>query len=227
MSVLSFAADDLFIVRIVKSLTTNPDNKWVNTYEFKANTVGDDATLNIVASAFLLFEATLHHNVVRFHEVIVSTWEADSKPYDPNAFLTIPTDQTGLTGPVGDLLPLNQTLSVARIPTSGRFGHVFFRGVLGEDEVEAPAGKAILTSVAEIATRLNAAVDAAELEGFFGNPSEGPMQLAMISADGETVRPVLGFVAQGVSAVPQDHAWFNRTTSLSARRGSNVRSKAT
>ncbi len=227
MSVLSFAAGDLFIVRIIKSLTTNPDNKWSNSYEFKANTLGDDVTLQLVANAFLLFEATLHHNVVRFNEVIVSTWEADSVPYDPNAFLTIPTDTTGLTGPVGDLLPLNQTLSVARVPTSGRFGHLFFRGVLGEDEVEAPAGKAILTSIAEISTRLNAAVDAGELESYLGNPSEGPLQLSMISADGETVRPVVTLVAQGVSAVPQDHAWFNRTTSLSARRGANVRSKAT
>jgi len=36
MSVLSFAAEDLFVVRVIKSLVANPDNQWANSYEFQA-----------------------------------------------------------------------------------------------------------------------------------------------------------------------------------------------
>jgi hypothetical protein len=212
MTVTSFSEGDLFVFRVVKYLSTNPANKWANSYEFQATAAGDSVTLNLLASILVLYERDLHHNVVKFDHVLVSTWEVDSVPYDPSTFLSIPQTAEGGVGPVADLLPLDKALSVARVPTSGRFGHIFYRGVLGEDEVEAPAGKSVFTSFSEVNGRVMSAVTENELDAYLGNPASAPMQMVMVDKTGSIVRNVTALTALGVSTIPTDHKWFNRTT---------------
>lgn len=215
MPVTGFAADDLFVFRTIKFLSTNPDNKWANSYEFQATTTGDTALLEAAAQALVLFEATLSQNTVLFDRVLVSTWEEDSKPYNPETFMSIPQSTGGLVGAVGDQLSLDKCLSLARVPVSGRYGHVFLRGVLNEADTSAPAGKTILNDRAGIQSNVDAAMADSELEVFLGTSSGGALRMVMVNKAGTQVRPVTTLNVQGVATLPTDHAWFNRTPLLS------------
>lgn len=211
MSVLDFGEGDLFVIRVIKFLSTNPDNKWSNAYEFKATAAGDSVTLNSLVASLIIFEQGLHFSTVHFDHVIVSTWAADSVPYDPEAFLSVPQTAVGLVGDAGAPLSLDNCLSVRRVAASGRFGHLFYRGTLAEGMVEAPAGKSVLTTPTALQDAVDENLDTSEFNLYIGNPASAPIQLVMISRDGTQVRNVASLKVGGVAKVPADHAWFNRT----------------
>lgn len=211
MTLETFNIDDRFVIRLKKNLLTNPDNSWVNSYEFVATNSGEAGELLAAALRILDFEKLLHAPVVRFSQLTVSTWVEDSKPYDPTAFISTPLSDVGGRTKAQDLLPLNQTWGVTRVCATGRFGHLFLRGCLFEDDVTAPAGKAVFSNLSAIASDLSAAITTSTMDGLFtGAPSE-VIRMCLINKTGTQVRPVVGLSAGGVSAVPQDHAWFNRT----------------
>lgn len=212
MSVLDFGDGDLFIVRVVKFLASNPDNKWANSYEFRATAAGDATTLNSLISSLIIFEQGLHFSTVHFDHVIASTWAPDSVPYDPEAFLSVPQVATGLVGDAGAPISLDKCLSVRRVAASGRFGHLFYRGALAEGMVEAPAGKTVLTTPSALQEAVDENLDVSEFDSYIGNPAAGPMQLVMVSKTGAQVRNVASLKVAGVGTVPADHAWFNRAT---------------
>lgn len=212
MSAAAYIAGDKFVVRIFKSLATNPDNKWANSYEFTATTPGTESGLLLLLTRMVTFERALHFSVVNFVQAMVSTWEEDSKPYNPESFVSSPLSSAGIKTVESQLLSLSQTYSVTRVAATGRFGHIFFRGALQEQDVEAPAGKSILSNKVSMQTLLDTSIDDSSITDYMGSPASGDFQLVMISKDGSQVRNVVGLVAQGVSQVPADHAWFNRTT---------------
>jgi len=212
MSVSDFGADDLFILRIVKHLATNPDRQWANSYEFRAVGAGSESDLLAMAQAFVSFESELHGTAVHFDRFLVSTWEADSVPYDPAAFIAVSLSDVGQKVMASDIEPLNMVLSVTRVATTGRFGHLFFRGVLQEVEVVSPAGKPTLVNRSAIQTDIDNALGAGDAALYIGPEPGPPFKLVMVNKDGTQVRPVAGLFAQGVSAVPLDHAWFNRSS---------------
>jgi hypothetical protein len=211
MSVSTYIAGDKFVLRIMKALTTNPDNVWANSYEFVATTPGSEAEILTLLNAWVEFERSLHTNAVNMVQATVSTWEADSVPYNPEAFISVPLTGLGTHTIVNQLVALSQCFSVTRVCATGRFGHLFYRGVLQEGDIEAPAGKSIFTSGSAMSLLLNTAIEDASVGDYMGSPATAAFQLSMISKDGSQVRNVVGLVAQGVSQVPSDHAWFNRT----------------
>jgi hypothetical protein len=212
MSVTGYESGDQFTIRVTKFHQLNPDNKWANSYEFQAEAAGAEDELLTLGQAVVEFEAALHRNVVIFDRILISTWQPDSKPYNPEVFISSTLTAVGGRGTDADNLPLNQTLAVARIAGFGRFGHLFYRGVLDEEDVSAPAGKQVLDDRAGIQTMIDAAIVSSGLEDYLGATSTRVLKMVMISADGAQSRDIIQLRAQGVSAVPQDHAWFNRTT---------------
>lgn len=212
MTVLDYVATDLFIVRIIKFLASNPSNKWVNTYEFTAVADGTTAELITLANDFVNFEASIHDDGVAFDHVTVSTWVEDSVPYDPTSFLSIPLTQTGLISDItNENVALGMALRVKRNPVSGRFGNLFYRGVLHENQVSAPAGIPILSDPTSIQTLLDASIASTGIDQYVGVGIDGPFALSMIDATGAVVRRVTSLVQGGVSLIKQDHQWFNRT----------------
>jgi hypothetical protein len=211
MSVLAINAGDRFIVRVIKFLATNPANKWANSYEFLTFDDASTSSLEGLVESCCEFEAAFHKDAVHFDRAIVSTWEADSKPYDPAAFLVIPQSLAGAVGPVGDNLPLDKCLSVARVARSGRVGHLFYRGVLNEADTAAPAGKSILTDRPGQQGIIDAALTSSGLADYVGVGAEGALRMVMINKTGTQTRPVADLTVQGVATLPTDHAWFNRT----------------
>lgn len=212
MSVADYSPDDLFILRIKKVLLTNPDNAWVNSYELKANVAGSEADLLTMAMKFVTYERFLHHVGTHFVQITVSTWVEDSVPYNPESFISSPISLLGGRVTSTDILPLATAWSVTRVAASGRFGHVFYRGALVENDTNAPAGKAVFVSAGAMNTLLDDAVVDGDIADYLGAASAGAFQLVMVNKDGSQVRPVIGFVSQGLTALPTDHAWFNRTT---------------
>jgi len=209
MSVTSYEIGARFVYRTIKSLTTNPADSWVNSYEFKATVAGAEGELLTLGNVLIDFEKAFHRDTVQFTQFTISTWEPDSVPYDPLAFISVPLSTAGTVGPVGDNLSLDKALSVARVPLSGRFGHIFYRGVLNEADTEAPAGRSILTDLASTNSTIGDAITDSGLDAYIGAGSS-PLQMVMINADGTQVRDVLGLVVRGVATLPTDHAWFNR-----------------
>jgi len=211
MSVVEYSEGDLFIARVFKNHTANPSDKWVNTYEFKANAAGTIGDVIDLCEILVEYEQTIHLAVVNFVSVSFSTWEADSLPYDPTAFFSTTTTGIGSNADSSAPLGLNNCLAVARVPVSGRFGHIFYRGILTEDAIQAPAGKTVLTNKPAIQSIISDALTDSGLGVSIGIISTGPWQMVMVNKDGSNVRSVRDLLVQGVSALPTDHAWFNRT----------------
>lgn len=212
MSVIDFVASDLFIIRVIKYLSTNPDNKWVNSYEFVATEDASNVELLALASSVVSFEAAIHCDIVTFDHVTVSTWVDDHVPYDPTSFLSIPLTQVGLRSDVpNEVEALGMALRVRRVPISGRFGNLFYRGALFENEVSSPAGIPVLSVPGDIQTIIDGALTSSGLEDSIGASTTTGFVLSMIDATGSIVRRVDSLVAAGVSLIKQDHQWFNRT----------------
>jgi hypothetical protein len=212
MSILEITTGDLFVFRVIKYLAANPANKWVNSYEFAATDESDVTVPILLAGIIVDFEAALHSALVSFDHVTASTWTADSVPYDPTSFLSIPLTQVGLRPALGpELVPLGMALRVNRVPVSGRFGNLFYRGCLSESETSSPAGLPILTSAAGIQTLIDSAMTDSGLSAYVEDAGLGKMKMSMIDATGTTIRQVTQLVASGVSLIKQDHQWYNRT----------------
>lgn len=212
MTVSTFLEDDLFTIRVTKSLSTNPSNQWANSYEFIALAPGGESELLDLGGQIVEFEAAIHLGVVVFQRLLMSTWEPDSVPYNPATFISTSLSATGANGATGDALALNQTFTVTRQAAFGRFGHLFYRGVLTEAGISAPAGFSVLEDRDGQQDLIDDALASSSLGDSIGLASTGPFRMVMVNADGSQVRPIVQLRAQGVSAVPLDHAWFNRTT---------------
>jgi len=212
MTVASFIGASKFVIRVIKSHHNNPSDRWVNNYEFIAQDAGTEGDLLALGVQLVNFEKAIHLNLVDFKQMSISTWEADSVPYNPLTFISTPLVGTGAVGEVTGMEPLNECLSVARVCSSGRFGHIFYRGALDGAEVFAPTGKAALVDTEEVQARITDALTASGLEESLATPGGGSFSMCLIPAAGTPIRLVVGLVAAGVSFLPLDHAWFNRTT---------------
>jgi len=212
MSILTFAVNDRFVIRILKHHVNNPDRQWGNTYEVLANDAGSLTDINLLVSVLTLFEKTLHVGNIQFDRATASTWEEDSVPYDPDAFAVYDISGAGTRGGSAPFAALTTTLGVVRQPTSGRQGHIFYRGVLSQADIEAPSGISVLVDEAAWADDVQTAVTSSGLDDYMGLAAAGPLVLAMINKTGTNTRLVMSLAVGGVVELPADHAWFNRTT---------------
>jgi hypothetical protein len=211
MPVSSYAVDDLFVFRVIKRMVTNPDRKWANTYEFRAVAAGSEDELLALGTALVEFEANMSLTATEFTRLIISTWVPDSVPYNPESFISTSLTASGGKIPGSDIQPLTMALSVARQVASGRFGHIFMRCVLQETDTVAPAGKSILVNRPAFQGLLNTAQDDAGLLDYIGlSPALG-LQMVMVGKTDAEVRPVIGLAVQGVTQLPVDHTWYNRS----------------
>lgn len=212
MSVTDIATGDKFIYRVVKSHSANPDRKWANSYEFQTVNVVTEVQLLALGVALVNFEIAIHLGIVVFEKLIISTWEADSVPYDPTSFISTTLTGSGAFGGAGDPIGLTQPLVVARAASYGRNGHLFYRGALTESMVESPAGKTILTDKPGVQDTIGDGLSSSGLGDYIGVTPEEDLRMVLVSADGTQVRPAINLIVQGVTTLPVDHAWFNRTT---------------
>jgi len=210
MSVTSPDTGELFIFRIIKSLATNPDRTWANSYEFRAESFPTTANLLDLLSTLVVFEQSMTVTSTIFLRGSVSTWTPDSTPYDPESFISTTLTASGVQTDTGNQLPLQTCLSVSRNVIGGRLGHLFFRNFLRESEVSSPAGVAKLDDRAAQQSVLDDALDSSGLLAHLAEAGTTPLTMVMINKDGTNVRPVMNLRVAGVAQVPIDHKWYNR-----------------
>lgn len=211
MSILSFVVNDRFIIRVLKHHVNNPDRQWGNTYEALAGTTGGLGDINLLVSTLVLFEKAMHLGNIAFDRATASTWSEDSVPYDPDTFAVYDLDGFGARGGSAPFAPLTTCLSVVRQPTSGRQGHLFLRGSLSQGDLVTPSGISVLDDPDGWSTELDAALTSSGLDSYMGTGGLAPLVLAMVNKTGTNTRPVMSLAIGGVSELPMDHAWFNRT----------------
>jgi hypothetical protein len=217
MSVIEPVVREGFVFTLTKALIANPAIRWRNTYEafFDEDSNPSSSALEDLAAALLEFEKIIHLSGVQFVQTTISTWAADSKPYDPESFITIPhaADTVGQRT-IGASQPLDLTAAfyVRRQVPTGRQGKLFYRGVLGENDVEAPAGVMRLSSVSGMQTLIDGALNSSDLSQYLYPTATGMLMLSMTSepVPGNPIhRQVMNLLAAGATRVSGDHRWYN------------------
>lgn len=217
MSVIEPQPGEGFVFTVVKSLVSNPAVRWRNTYEafFTSQGEAQPGSLLSLAEKLLAFEQAMHLTGVQFVQTTISTYRAETAEYDPASFITIPhpADTIGLRT-IGASQPLDLTAAfyVRRQVPAGRQGKLFYRGVLGENDVEAPAGRMRLSSVSGMQDLVNTALDDSGLNDHLYPSATGNLLLAMARTlnNGDVgYRQVTALLAAGATRVSNDHRWYD------------------
>lgn len=215
MSVLNPGAGDLFTVRLYKKMDVAADQMWANTYELKAGASPSYETLLDAVEKLVAFEKLIHHDTVHFDRAVVSTYVPDGRPYAPESFASLPqSGQGNISSPLTQqVLPLQVVLFVRRDVPSGRTGKAFYRGCLGEDDVNGRYGTINLTAPATVQARIAGAVTSAGIDELLGGGEAFNYRLVMAgSLAGGAVhsREITALTAVSAKIVKYNNRYFDR-----------------
>ena len=207
MSVTSPTAQERFTLSIFKYHVSRPDKIWVNTYELRAGDSPTAAEIANVALNLVNYEREFHLTTTRFDRWVLSSWVEDSNPYNPDAFVSTSLSVNGLADVgSGDTEPLQMVLFVKRQVASGRYGKLFYRNVLREEDVVTVAGIPTLSNPVAMQNRIDDAVDNNDLAEELSN--DDSIERITMESTGSS-RNVTGFVVAGVRFVSLDHRYFD------------------
>lgn len=213
MSVTAPATDELFTVRIYKSVDVASDQVWANTYELQTAAAATSTDLDDAADKLVAFEKAMHHDTVVFRRAVISTYVADGAPYNPLSFVSKSLTGAGsIASPAAALvLPLQVALFIRRDVLAGRAGKLMFRQALGEGDVEGRFGQVRLTSPTTVNSVLAAAIVSSTINGMFGPVPTDPVRLVMCSGPTGvgTVRFVQGMTAVSARIVKYNNRYFD------------------
>lgn len=205
-------------IRIFKSwAVADLSRSWVNNYELVS--AGDLSPLDMVPvlNTLVAAEKTIHYDKINFIQATISTWQPDSKPYNPLSFLTVPLSGQGsaATGAL-QLLDSNVCFLMRFQADLGRSGRRFYRGALSETDVDATP-----TGGFQFAGGL-AAVDAGGGMSSFRTalapllPSGAGLAKLHLLGKGitfpSTARPVTSVHTGGIVINRRNHRYFDRAT---------------
>lgn len=140
------------VVRVFKSYGAPNNKPWVNTYIIgDGNSPPDNGQVIIAnvaelyADAFVAAERAFHYTPIYFNKVTISSFKADSAPYNPDVFFTKEYNLQGLRDGGAPEPPtledLRICLVVKRQTLGGRTGSAWYRGALLEADVKTVAGR--------------------------------------------------------------------------------------
>jgi len=165
--------DEVLTVRTYK-IIPNAQLAWANTYEVicdQAAQTPDQAELRLfqLTDALATLEKGLLSSAFILDRIVVSTYVADSRPYDPFTFASYTISQPGTYSASGNPpLALQFCTLVKRLTPFGRQGNILYRGIVGSvDATITPSGTTIRQArVTVIETRLNDFLTAIRNFGF-------------------------------------------------------------
>lgn len=211
----------LKVVRIFKSWgAADERNYWVNNYEFDTQMVAGDDGWNQVILDLTEAEAALHLTPVIIWKATVSTYEEDSVPYNPLNLRSFPLNVPGArTLGTNQALDSNICYYVRKAPAIGRYGKLFYRGVLTEeDTVVAGDLSAELASNSPL-TPSGAVWQAYrnKMEPYLASAAVGGLaELSMIYTNKITqvtnIRGVQELIVGGVVINRRNHRYFDRAS---------------
>lgn len=208
MSYIDPGVTEAFVFRSRKSIISQPSKVWYNTYE--ARFFGSPATeqLDQMANGITAYEATMLLNIYQVDSITISTWAADSHPYNPASFITQPKNQPGERPiGIGTPAPLKTCLYVKRIPESGRVGKIFHRGCLLLGDLTTFGGEFALADPGTIDGLHDDALAAGEIATWWVT-GESLLKFSLIGDTGLT-REIENFVVGGVAEVKLNHKYFD------------------
>lgn len=131
-----------YSIRTYMHYDVRPSDFWTCTLEYNIDDTVESPEMTSVCDELVNgIKEILLANVV-IDRVVVSTWVADSDPYDPEALRTISYGVMGargftLTAPVADSL----TLFIRKDVGSGRTGKIQLRGTLLNAQLDSDSGE--------------------------------------------------------------------------------------
>jgi len=206
MSVTDVRNGELYTVRVYKRYG---DNVWANNYEFRARQdvpFAQTAWIDLV-TALRNLEQPIYPSFIRLDRAVISTYQPDSQPYNPDSFTTIPINEAGGAVFATDAMPLQYCLFVRRVTISGRPGKLLYRGIFEESTVSTVDLRPIV-----VPSRLTQLQN--HFSAWFGSFLVGPSPFEMVLISGTealNVRVVQGLVAsQSVVLKKLGNAYFDR-----------------
>jgi hypothetical protein len=206
MTVTNITNGELFTVRIYKSFGAL---FWANNYEFRATQdvpFAQTAIIDLV-NRLVDLERPLYPSYIRLDRAVVSTYQPDSRPYNPDTFTTVPISADGTATFASDAMPIEYCVFVRRVVASGRPGKLLYRGVLEENAVGTLGLRAVI-----VTGRLNQLQS--RLSTWFSTFIAGniPFELVLISGQEDIrVRVVQGLsVVERVTLKQVKNAYFDR-----------------
>lgn len=202
-------AAESFVIRVRKSIISQPSVHWYNTYECRFHDLGSSEDLDSLAAGLVVYESNLLLDIYRIDQYTISTWLPDSHPYNPTSFVTVPQNVQGekvlgVTPPAD----LRTCLFVKRIVESGRIGRLFHRGFYRRDELNSNGVEWFDPDPSLTESVIDDAIAAGGLrtnfEGAGGNP-----WLALIGS-GQVTRFIQDLTFGGVTQVKLNHKYFDR-----------------
>jgi hypothetical protein len=207
MTVTNITNGELFTVRVYKNFGAL---LWANNYEFRATQdvpFAQTAIIDLVNQLTNL-ERPLYPNYIRLDRAVVSTYQPDSRPYNPETFTTLSINLPGTATFSSDAMPIEYCIFVRRVTASGRPGKLLYRGALQESDVGTLGLRAVIS-----ASRVNALQT--QFSQWYASFLSGqiPFELVMIGGqENINVRVVQGLaVVERVVLKQFGNAYFDRT----------------
>jgi len=165
--------DEVLTVRTYKTVP-GAQIAWANTYELIVDDPSQDANevttrLNNLRNAFVTLERGLLNVAYTLDRIIISSYVADSRPYDPYTFASFTVSLPGqFSSPGNPLVPLQLCVLVKRLTNFGRQGNILYRGIVTRNETTVtPSGTVVSAArVSAIETALNTFLNAIRQLGF-------------------------------------------------------------
>jgi hypothetical protein len=165
--------DEVLTVRTYK-VVPGAQIAWANTYELIVDNPSQDVNevttrLNNLRNAFVTLERGLLNVAYTLDRVIISSYVADSQPYDPFTFVSYTVSLPGqFTSGSNPLVPLQLCVLAKRLVAFGRQGNLLYRGIVTRNETTVtPTGTVISAArVTAIETALNNFLNAIRQLGF-------------------------------------------------------------
>jgi len=196
------ATGEIFTVRVYKRLE---GQEWANSYEFAAleDSNAPETMFGNLRAFVIDMERAIHLTDVWFDRLVISTYQPDSRPYDPTRFQTFPVGLSGQRARAGDALSLAICLFVRREPPFGRSGKLLYRGVLQEGDVAGYRSGLLTAAQTSLQSTINTA---------FGQmPSAWQMVLARGAPNVQDVRRVVSLNVSPFTTVKKlDNRYFDR-----------------
>jgi hypothetical protein len=165
--------DEVLTVRTYKTVP-GAQIAWANTYELIVDDPSQDVNevttkLNNLRNAFVTLERGLLNVSYTLDRIIISSYVADSQPYDPFTFVSYTVSLPGqFSSPGNPLVPLQLCVLAKRLVGFGRQGNILYRGIVTRNETTVtPTGTVISAArVTAIETALNNFLNAIRQLGF-------------------------------------------------------------
>jgi hypothetical protein len=165
--------DEVLTVRTYKTVP-GAQIAWANTYELIVDDESQDVNevttrLGNLRNAFVTLERGLLNVSYTLDRIIISSYVADSQPYDPFTFVSETIGLPGqFTSGSNPLVPLQLCVLVKRLTNFGRQGNILYRGIVTRNETTVTPTGTIVSSarITAIENALNTFLNTIRQLGF-------------------------------------------------------------